>query len=81
MTLLSIMFTLIAITIGLKLFNRYIPMATPIKIILNWVVAAFVFFWILSIFGLTQNFKNLIHGIGGFLNQSIPTSTSKATNS
>lgn len=42
----------------LWLINNYIPMAGPIKTILNVVVVIAVIIWVLSAFG-------VIHGLGG----------------
>lgn len=52
MPLISIIITLVIVGLLLWLINRYIPMASPIKTILNVVVVIIVVLWLLSIFGL-----------------------------
>lgn len=59
MSLISIVIVLIVVGFLLWLVNNYIPMASPIKTILNVVVVIAVILWILSAFG-------IIHGIGNF---------------
>ncbi len=52
MPLLNIVVTLIVIGVGLYLINRYIPMASSIKTILNAVVVVAVCVWLLQAVGL-----------------------------
>ena len=52
MPLINIVVTLIIVGVGLYLINRYIPMATSIKNILNVVVVIAVCIWLLQVFGL-----------------------------
>ena len=52
MPLLNIVIVLIVIGVGLYLINRYIPMASSIKSILNAVVVVFVLVWLLQVLGL-----------------------------
>jgi hypothetical protein len=52
MPLLNIVVMLIVIGVGLYLINRYIPMASSIKSILNVVVVVVVCVWILQVTGL-----------------------------
>lgn len=47
MPLLSLVFVLIVVGVGLYLINRYIPMASSIKTILNIVVVVAVCVWVL----------------------------------
>ena len=59
MTLLNLVVMLVIIGMGLYLINRYIPMASSIKSILN-VVVVVVCVWILQAVGLwngTTNFR------------------------
>lgn len=56
MPLLTIVLILIAIGFALWVINTYIPMAAPIKSILNLVVIVVVALWLLSVFG-------IIHGL------------------
>lgn len=57
MSLISVVIVLIVIGFLLWLVNTYIPMASPIKTILNVVVIIAVIIWLLSAIG-------VIHGIG-----------------
>ena len=52
MSLLSVVVVLIVIGVGLYLINRYIPMASSIKTILNVVVVVVVCVWLLQVAGL-----------------------------
>jgi hypothetical protein len=52
MPLLNIVVILIVVGVGLYLVNRYIPMASSIKSILNVVVVVVVCVWLLKVFGL-----------------------------
>ena len=52
MPLLNIVVMLIVIGVGLYLINRYIPMASSIKSILNVVVVVVVCVWVLQVTGL-----------------------------
>jgi hypothetical protein len=52
MPLLNIVVLLIVVGVGLALINRYIPMASSIKSILNVVVVVVVGVWLLKVFGL-----------------------------
>jgi hypothetical protein len=55
MPLINLVVMLIVIGVGLYLINRYIPMASSIKSILNAVVVVVVCVWILQIAGLWGN--------------------------
>ena len=55
MPLINLVVMLIVIGVGLYLINRYIPMASSIKNILNVVVVVVVCVWILQIAGLWGN--------------------------
>jgi len=52
MGLLQVVVILIVIGVGLWLVNTYIPMASPIKTIVNVVVILFVCLWLLQAFGI-----------------------------
>ncbi len=52
MPLLNIVVTLIIVGIGLYLINRFIPMASSIKSILNIFVVVVVCVWVLQVTGL-----------------------------
>lgn len=52
MPLLNLVVVLIVVGVGLYLINRYVPMASSIKTILNVVVVVFVCVWLLQVAGL-----------------------------
>ena len=52
MPLLNLVIVLIIVGVGLYLINRYIPMASSIKTILNVVVVVAVCIWLLQAVGL-----------------------------
>jgi hypothetical protein len=54
MPLLDIVVTLVIVGVVLWLINRFIPMASSIKTILNVVVVVAVIWWLLSILGLVS---------------------------
>ena len=55
MPLLNLVVMLIIVGVGLYLINRYIPMASSIKTILNVVVVVVVCVWLLQAVGLWGN--------------------------
>lgn len=55
MPLLNLVVILIVVGVGLYLINRYIPMASSIKSILNVVVVVAVCVWVLQATGLWGN--------------------------
>jgi hypothetical protein len=55
MPLVNIVVVLIIVGVALYLINRYIPMASSIKSILNIVVVVAVCVWILQVVGLWGN--------------------------
>jgi hypothetical protein len=59
MSLVAIIVILIVIGFLLGIINRYIPMASSIKSILNAVVVIAVIIWLLTAFG-------IIHGLSDF---------------
>ena len=58
MPLLNIVIVLIVIGVLLHLVNRYIPMASSIKSILNVVVVVCVCIWLLQVTGLMSSVSN-----------------------
>ena len=52
MPLLQIVVLLVVVGVALWLINTYIPMAAPIKTILNIVVVVCICIWLLEMFGL-----------------------------
>lgn len=59
MSLISLVVVLIVVGVLLWLVNTYIPMAAPIKNILNVVVVIIVILWLLSVFGLIGSISNM----------------------
>ena len=59
MPLLHIFLVLIVVGVLLWLVNSYIPMARPIKSILNAVAVIGVVLWLLNIFGLFRSFPRI----------------------
>jgi len=57
MPLLDIVITLVIVGVILWLINRFIPMASSIKTILNVVVVVAVIWWLLSILGLVSSLR------------------------
>lgn len=58
MPLLNLVVMLIIVGVGLYLINRFIPMASSIKTILNVVVVVVVCIWLLQVTGLWGNVSN-----------------------
>ena len=59
MPLVQALFTLIVVGVVLWLINRFIPMASSIKSILNAVVVICVVMWLLNAFGLLHSLSRL----------------------
>ena len=59
MPLMQIVITLIVVGVLLWLINRFIPMQSSIKSILNGLVTIVVVLWLLNIFGLFHSMSNL----------------------
>ena len=55
MPLLNLVVVLIVVGVALYLINRYIPMASSIKSILNVVVVVAICVWVLQVTGLWAN--------------------------
>ncbi|MBK9166850.1 MAG: hypothetical protein IPM24_05225 [Bryobacterales bacterium] len=58
MPLLNLVVILIVVGVGLYVINRFIPMASSIKTILNLVVVVVVCVWLLQIAGLWGDISN-----------------------
>ncbi|MGC9950270.1 MAG: Thivi_2564 family membrane protein [Bryobacteraceae bacterium] len=58
MPLLNLVVILVIVGVGLYLINRYIPMASSIKSILNVVVVIAVCVWLLQVTGLWASVTN-----------------------
>jgi len=52
MPIIQLLVLIVVIGVILYLVNTYVPMAAPIKTILNIVVILFLCIWLLSVFGL-----------------------------
>lgn len=59
MPLIQVVLTLIVVGVLLWLVNRFIPMQSTIKSILNAVVVIAVVLWLLNLFGLFQSFSQI----------------------
>ena len=59
MPLINIIIILVVIGVALWAINSYIPMAAPIKTILNVVVVIVVCIWLLQVFGVLGH----VHGV------------------
>jgi hypothetical protein len=55
MPLINLVIALIVVGVGLYLINKYIPMASSIKTILNVVVVVAVCIWVLQAVGIWTN--------------------------
>ncbi len=60
MDIIHILIVLVVVGFLLWLVNRYVPMAAPIKTILNVVVAFLVVLWLLSATGLLSGFGGTV---------------------
>jgi undecaprenyl pyrophosphate phosphatase UppP len=58
MPLLNVVIALIVVGVALYVINRYIPMASSIKTILNVVVVVVVCVWLLQAFGVMGGMSN-----------------------
>lgn len=56
MSLIELVLTLVVVGLVLWLINRFIPMQSTIKSILNLVVIIVVILWLLSAFGIIGSF-------------------------
>ena len=59
MPLVNVVLALVVVGVLLWLINRYIPMQSTIKGILNAVVVICVVLWLLNIFGLFSSFSRI----------------------
>jgi hypothetical protein len=64
MPLFQLVAILIVVGVFLGLINRYIPMASSIKSILNAVVVIVVVVWLMNVFGLLDSFRTIRIGRG-----------------
>jgi len=59
MPLINVVIVLIVVGVLLWLVNRFIPMASTIKSILNVVVVIAVVLWLLNVFGIIRSLSNV----------------------
>jgi hypothetical protein len=59
MPLITVIIVLVVVGAGLWAINTYIPMAKPVKTILNIVVVAVLCLWLLQTFGVIDNIKSI----------------------
>jgi hypothetical protein len=59
MPLVTVVIALIGVGVILWLINRFIPMQSTIKSILNAVVVIVVVLWVLNMFGILQTLQQL----------------------
>jgi hypothetical protein len=64
MLLIQVVEVLIVVGVLLWLINRFIPMQSSIKSILNGVVVIAVVLWLLNVFGLFHSLSNIRVGKG-----------------
>lgn len=58
-SLLSVIIVLVVVGVLMWIINTYVPMARPIKAILNVVVIVAVILWLLNVFGILGGVPNL----------------------
>lgn len=59
MPLINIVVVVVVTGVGLWAINRYIPMASPVKTILNVIVVAVLCLWLLQTFGIIDSIKSI----------------------
>jgi uncharacterized protein YhhL (DUF1145 family) len=59
MPLINIIIVLVVAGVLLWAINKYIPMARPIKTIINVVVVLVVVLWLLQMFGIIGSMRNI----------------------
>jgi hypothetical protein len=59
MSILNIIVILVVTGFGLWAINRFIPMARPVKTILNVVVVAVLCLWLLQTFGIIDSVRGI----------------------
>lgn len=59
MPLITIVITLVVVGVALWAINTYIPMARPVKSILNVVVVVIVCLWLLQSFGIIDHIPGI----------------------
>jgi hypothetical protein len=59
MPLITVIIVLVVVGAALWAINTYIPMAKPVKTILNIVVVVVLCLWLLQVFGLIDSIKSI----------------------
>ena len=59
MPLINIIIILVVVGVALWAINNYIPMAAPMKTILNVVVVLVVCLWLLQVFGIIGSIRGI----------------------
>ena len=59
MPLINIVVVVVVTGVGLWAINRYIPMASPVKTILNVIVVAVLCLWLLQTFGIIGSIRSI----------------------
>jgi hypothetical protein len=59
MPLITVVGVLVVVGAGLWAINTYIPMAKPVKTILNVVVVVVISLWLLQLFGVIDSVKSI----------------------
>lgn len=59
MPLINIIVAVVVIGVGLWAINRFVPMARPVKTILNVIVVAVLCLWLLQTFGIIGSIKSI----------------------
>lgn len=59
MPLVTVIITLVVVGVALWAINTYIPMAKPVKTILNVVVVVILVLWLLQAFGLIDSIRGI----------------------
>ena len=59
MPLINIIIILVVVGVALWAINNYIPMAAPMKTILNVVVVIVVCIWLLQVFGIIGSIRGI----------------------
>ena len=65
MNIIGVIIILVVIGVALYLLNQYVPMAPPIKTIINVVIVLVVIIWLLQVFGLFSGGPVVTHRPGG----------------
>ena len=59
MPLINVVIVLVVVGVALWAINKFIPMAAPIKTILNVVVVIVVCLWLLQVFGIIGSIRGI----------------------